>query len=351
MFPDLEKICVSPYVTIRQALHVLNAGHRRIVLIVDPDNRLLGVIADSDIRRALLQGVSFDLPVSDIMVIHPIVAESGMSDRAMLALMQREKCYEIPVLDENGEVIDLKTIDSLVAEDQSTEVIIMAGGLGKRLAPLTDDTPKPLVPIGGRPILFILLDQLLLAGFRKITITLNYKAEMIKEAIVGIAAYSEFVNFTVEKEPLGTAGALSLLESRPSGPFLVMNADLLTKIDFRAMLQFHQAENNHVTTAAREEKYRLPVGVIKLRGTRALGIEEKPVYAYFVNAGIYVLDPSILELVPADYYDMPDLINAAISQGKEVGIFPVHEYWLDVGTPDKLRLARQDSAFFRDWND
>ena len=339
----LEKICVQPTLPIKQAVQVLNDGHLRIALIVDDENRLLGVIADSDIRRAILRGLSFDLPVSEIMVREPVVASVEMGDQAIFSLMQATKRYEIPVLDHDKKVVGLRTIDAFIGQEQQAEVIIMAGGLGTRLRPLTEATPKPLIPVQGKPILFILLDQLILAGFRKITLALNYKANLIKEAIATIPDHANLIHFIEEKKPLGTAGPLSLLASPPVAPFFVVNADLLTNVDFRAMLRFHDMEGNQVTMAVRAEKYQVPFGVVKLKGTHVLGMEEKPIHSYFANAGIYVLDPSVLSFVPENcVYDMPDLINDVIAAGKHVGSFPIHEYWLDIGKHDELQQAQKD---------
>ena len=343
MFADLEKICVLSRITIRQAVQVLNDGHQRIALVVDDKQRLLGVVADADIRRSILNGLSFDRPVSEIMAIEPIVAFYGMSDSAILSLMQSTKCYEIPVLDAQRKVVDLKTIDMLVDDEHSTEAVIMAGGLGTRLMPLTENLPKPLITVGDKPILFLLLDQLIAAGFNQIYICLNYKADMIRQSVLAVPSYARLIHFVEEKERLGTAGALSLLQKSPSAPFFVLNADLLTKIDLKAMLRFHKMEGNDVTMAVREEKYQVPFGVVKLQGGQVLGIEEKPVQTYFSNAGIYVVAPSILNLVPSNkIYDMPDLINDAVTDRKQVGIFPVHEYWLDIGRHSDLKRANDD---------
>lgn len=345
MFTDLGKISVQPDLTIKQAVQVLNDGHQRIVLIVDGENRLLGVLADSDIRKSIIKGLSFDLPVSEIMMKQPVVATARMSDSAILSLMQTTKCYEIPVLDDNRKVLGLKKIDSLVAQEQLTEVIIMAGGAGTRLRPITEDVPKPLIPVGGKPILFILLDSLISAGLRRITIALNYKADMIRKAVAAIPEYATGVRFVEEKERLGTVGALSLLETQPTAPFFVVNADLLTTIDFKAMIHFHQAEDNQVTMAVREKDFQIPFGVVELKGTRVLNLEEKPVQSFFVNAGVYILDPSLLSLIPANcFFDMPDLINAAITSGMQVGTFPIHEYWLDIGRHSELEQANQDAS-------
>jgi dTDP-glucose pyrophosphorylase len=342
----LQKICISPKMSIKEAVKALNDGQQKIVMIVEPDGKLLGIVADSDIRRAILNGIPFDYPVEKIMVTNPVVSSPVMNDKEVLSLMGKSGCYEIPVLDSNRKVVDLKSIDLLLDQKpQHAEIVIMAGGLGTRLKPLTDVKPKPLITIAGKPILFILLDQLIMAGFQKITITINYKAEMIKEAINAIPGYSDLVQFIEEKERMGTAGALSLLEKTPDSPFFVMNADLLTKVDFSAMLRFHKIEKNQITIAVREEFFQIPFGVLDLNNREVLGIKEKPSHTYFVNAGIYILDPVILSKpFENTFYDMPDLINDSIASGKKVGSFPIHEYWLDIGRHDELRHARKNNC-------
>lgn len=348
LHPSLEKICIVPSLPIQQAIQVLNDGHKRIALIVDHETRLLGVIADADIRRALLNGQSFASPVSEIMIKTPVVASQTLSDNAIFALMQTTKCYEIPILDHKKRVVDLKLIDDFVSQQHQAEVIIMAGGRGMRLRPLTEAIPKPLIPVGERPILFILLDQLVMTGFQKITLALNYKATMIKEAVYAIPKYAHFVRFIEEDDQLGTAGSLSLLENPPTSPFFVINADLLTKVDFMAMLRFHEMEKNDITMAVREERYQIPFGVVTLDGTHITRIDEKPIYTYFANGGIYILNPSVLQLVPnKTMYNMPDLINDALTEGKHIGSFPIHEYWLDIGRPDELQQARNDVSSAR----
>jgi len=343
MDTTLEEICVRPSLSISEVVKVLNNGHRRIILVTDEDGRLLGVVADPDIRRAILKRLSFESPVSDIMITKPVVASADMKESKIFSLMQTTHCYEIPIIDRSLKVVGLKTIDSFIGEKQRAEAVIMAGGLGKRLRPLTETVPKPLLPIGGKPILFILIDRLIRAGFEKITLTLNYKADMIKNAVTAVPEYENIVHFVYETARLGTAGALSLIEYPPIMPFFVMNADLMTKVDFPSMWRFHEMESNLMTMAVREETYQIPFGVVRLKGTRILEIEEKPIHSYFANAGIYVIDPSLLSFVPKNtFYDMPDLINDVIASEKKVGSFPIHEYWADIGNYDELQRVRND---------
>lgn len=343
MKTTLEKLRARPDHSIRTAMQILNDGTQRIALIQNDEGKLLGLVTDSDIRRAILKGLSLDLPVSEIMVTKPVVATEKMKDAEILKIMRQASIHQIPIVDRNWRVIAMRTHYAIIGQKQETEVIIMAGGLSTRLQPITKHTPKPLVPVGGKPILFILLDQLILAGFQKITLALNYKSHMIKAAVAQVPRYNRIVHFLEEKKRLGTAGSLSLLKHPPKKPFLVMNADILTRVNFTAMLHFHELERNHITMAVRQEKHPVPFGVVRFNKTHVLGMEEKPVHTYFANAGIYVLNSSILDLLPKNsFYDMPDLINDVIRDGKQVGGFPVHEYWLDIGEHPKLQQAQKD---------
>jgi len=344
---EIKNICIPPSMPISNAVMVLNEGHCRIVLVTDSQERLLGVIADGDIRRALLKGMSFDLPVRDIMETNPVVALTSMNENKIFSLMWKTKCYEIPVLDSKNRITGLRMIDGFIGRKHQSEVIIMAGGQGKRLRPLTETEPKPLITIGGKPILFILLDQLIMTGFKKIILSINYKADMIKNAISVVPSYNKLIHYIEEKEPLGTAGSLSLLDPFPTSPFFVMNADLLTKTDLTAMMRFHEMENNDLTIASLEKIFQVPFGVLKTKQNRIVGIEEKPVRKDLVSAGIYILSPMILDLIPKNqFYDMPDLVNDAVVSGKQVGNFPIHEYWIDIGRHDELRQARKEEHLF-----
>ncbi|MCK4828173.1 nucleotidyltransferase family protein [bacterium] len=346
MIRELKDICIGSDLPIKDAVKILNKGHCRIVLVVDEDNRLEGVVADPDIRRAILNGLSFNLPVNEIMVTEPVVSSLDMDKNSIFALMQSAKCYEIPILDHNKKVVGLRTIDAFIGQKLPANVVVMAGGLGNRLMELTKVTPKPLLPINGKPILFIILDQLIVAGFERITLALNYKADMVIDAVNSVPGYKDLVDFIIEKKRLGTGGPLSLLENPSHSSFFVINADLLTNVDFEAMLRFHEVEGNHLTMAIREEGHRVAFGVVELEGSKVLGIEEKPIKKYFINAGIYVVDHSMLRFVPKNsFYDMPDLIRDLISHGKQVGSFPIHEYWLDIGRYDELEKAQKDAKF------
>lgn len=344
----IKKISASPDISIQAAIQVLNEGHKRIVLFTDGAGKLIGVLSDSDVRRALLAGKPLDSSVSSIIKHKPIVAQEGMSNEEILQLMVESHCFEVPVIDSSGVVIDLKVIQDILTNRPSVNpstALIMAGGQGVRLLPLTEKIPKPLVEIGGRPILFRLIDSLLTYGIRRIFIAINYKGEMIKDAILREKNFRDFVEFIEEEQPLGTAGALALLPESLTGPIVLTNADLLTKVDLSSMIRFHRTEGNKITVGLREESFQLPFGIARLDGHQLLGIEEKPTHKYYVSAGMYVLDPIVLQHIPKNSrLDMPDLINMVCRLKERVGSFPIFEYWKDIG--ESLSLAQAEADFY-----
>lgn len=339
-----RNVVINEDVSILEATKVLNEGHLRIVLIIDKDFHLVGVISDSDIRRAVLNRISFEKTVCEIMVRSPVIAFTSNTDEEILELMKRTTFYEIPILDRNGKLVGLKCMeDILEPEPINNLVVIMAGGLGERLHPHTKVIPKPLIKIGDKPVLFILLDRLIECGFNNFVISISYKGEMIKKAVLDVEEYAPKVKFIEEEKRLGTAGALHFLEEKPDKSFLVINADLLTHVDYRAMLRLHSMENNDITIGIKEGRFQIPYGVVDLNSTKIVGLQEKPEHTYFINSGIYILNHDIIDGVPCNqFYDMTTMINEMSKNGKQIGSFPVHEYWLDIGTPEELLKAKKD---------
>lgn len=346
MIIDFKKSIVSQTATIKEVISCLNTGNTRIVLVTDKEYILKGVITDSDIRRAVLNHISLDSPLSLIMKTKPIVVYYWQSDAEILNLMQEHNIYQIPILDDLHKVIGLKAINDILSHKQDvckSAVILMAGGLGKRLYPITKDIPKPLVKVNGKPILRIILDNLQDKGFSDIKVSINYKGEMIRNELKRHLRY-EKVDFLEESVRLGTAGALSLLEEKPTQPFLVQNADILTTLDYASMLRFHSENNNSITMAVRREKISIPYGVVEINNCQVSTIKEKPDHYYFANVGIYILSPSILSKIPyQQFYDMTTLIEDCLNEKMKVGSFPVHEYWTDIGRPAELEKAQLES--------
>lgn len=341
---DWKEACLKPLSTISDAIGVLESKALRIVLVVDDFGKLLGVVTDGDIRRGLIRHMNMNMPVSEVMCKTPTVASLKDDRDKILALMKSGNFLHIPLVDGKGRVVGLETLQHLL--DNKTfdnPVLLMAGGLGKRLRPLTNDTPKPLLKIGKKPILETILERILDSGFHNFYISTCYKSDMVRDYFGDGGKWNVSIRYIYEEEPLGTAGALGLLpDDMPDLPVLMMNGDLLTKINFEHLLQFHQEEGGLATVCVREYDFQVPYGVIKSKGYRITGIEEKPVHKFFVNAGIYVLEPKLVRSVnKATYLDMPDLLEEKIDQDQQINMFPVHEYWLDIGRMEEIERAKQ----------
>ena len=339
-----QHISVSPETTLIDTMETITNGRRQISVVVDSDNRLLGTVTDGDIRRAILNKVDIlGSHVSTVMQKSPHVAKVSDSEEAVVAKMREQKVRALPVLDADDRVVSIVHLDSLLEPRAPVEnwVVIMAGGLGKRLRPLTDAMPKPLLPIGSKPLLETIVENFQRYKFRRFYFAVNYKAHLIRNHFEDGGKWNAEIRYLEEKTKLGTAGALGLIQERLTDPIIVMNGDLLTRVDFDALLDFHLQDGAAATMCVREYDFQVPFGVVELEGQYVKSIVEKPVKQFFVNAGIYVLNPELLERIPENaYFDMTTLFENLIANGERASVFPVKEYWLDVGRIDDLDLAR-----------
>jgi NDP-sugar pyrophosphorylase family protein len=256
--------------------------------------------------------------------------------------MRRLVIHHLPLVNAKDQVVGLATIDDLIgAVERPNWVILMAGGLGKRLHPLTQECPKPLLKVGGKPILEIILESFAEQGFKNIFISVNYKAEMIQDYFGKGDRWGVQISYLHERKRLGTAGALSLLPERPIAPIIVMNGDLLTRTSFESLLQFHQVQGSVATMVVRDYEFKVPYGVVRIDKATIKEIEEKPVQRFFVNAGIYTLSPEALDLLPEDtFFDMPTLFEELIAVGQCTTAYPLQEYWLDIGRLEEFERAQ-----------
>lgn len=339
-----KDVVVSPETPLVDAIAKVDASGLQVALVLAPDNSLLGILTDGDIRRAILAGRGLQVPASEVMNSHPVARPVSTPRDEMLALMHRMAIHHLPLFDDAGQVVGLATLDDLIgAAERPNWVVLMAGGLGTRLRPLTDERPKPLLTVGGKPILETILESFADQGFKRIFLSVNYKAEMIRNHFGAGDRWGVRVEYLQEGARLGTAGALSLLPERPAAPVVVMNGDLLTRINFDNLLQFHTAQHADATMAVREYDLQVPYGVVRLAGARIEAIEEKPVRKFFINAGIYALSPDALDLLPAEtFFDMPTLFEHLIAAGKTTVAYPLQEYWLDVGRVEELERAQRE---------
>jgi len=341
---DFQRILVQSDTAVIEAMKQLDNGAAQIVLVVDDSGKLLGTVTDGDTRRALLRGVTLDVPVSTIMNRTPYTIDAGTSREQAIALMRERTIHQLPVVDGAGRVVELITLDeALRGARQETLVVLMAGGLGSRLRPLTETTPKPLLPIGGRPLLEITIYNLARQGFGRFLISVNYKADMFHESLADGKRLGVAIDYVEEDEMLGTAGALRLLPVRPITPILVMNGDILTNFDAQQLLSFHHSHGAAATLCVREYQWQIPYGVVQIENGRLASIHEKPTRREFVSAGINMLSPEALDLIPpSGPFDMPALMQAVAAAGSPPAIYPLREYWLDIGHLEDLQRAQDD---------
>ncbi len=328
-----KDVLVSAQTTLLEAAQILDANALQIILVVDEQRRLLGTVTDGDIRRAILKSIALTEPVRSVMNPNPIVAREEDSRESILAEMKRRTLHHMPLVDEQRRVVGLDTLDELINfQIRDNRVVLMAGGLGSRLRPLTDDCPKPMLRVGNKPLLETILENFIEYGFRHFYISVNYMFEVVESYFGDGSRWDVDICYLHEDKRLGTAGALSLLPQQPAEPIIVMNGDLLTKVNFSQLLSFHSEHNAQATMCVREYDFQVPYGVVKIDNHSIIGIDEKPTQRFFVNAGIYVLEPGALGLIsPNTFFDMPSLFEKLIEQKRETVVFPIREYWLDIG--------------------
>jgi dTDP-glucose pyrophosphorylase len=343
---DLNDYKVRLDTNIRDALKIIDRqGGQKIALVVDSDQKLLGTVTDGDVRRGILSGIDAKNPVSMIMNGEPIKAKPSDDRKLTISIMKKNKLHQLPIVDDDGCLLGLDTLDEFeFSPHRENIVLLMAGGFGSRLQPLTNKCPKPMLKVGGRPILETIILNFIESGFKKIIISLNYKGNMIREYFADGSGFGVSIEYIEEDKSLGTAGSLRLLpEIQNSHPLIVMNGDVLTKVNFGHLLDFHASNNSKATMGVSEYNFQVPYGVLKLDNHRIVEIEEKPNHIFFVNAGIYVLDQDILNCLPdEERFEMPNLFEQLIKVGHHTAAFPIREYWLDIGQPDNLKQAHSD---------
>ncbi len=344
---DLTHVLIREGATLRQVLEAMTRSGKQIVLVVDVDRRLVGVVTDGDIRRAMLRGATLDAKVEEVVNRKPLTFPAGLPPAEALAVMRDRSVRHLPVLDADHRVLGLLRLEDLLAPPPLTaRAVIMAGGEGRRLKPLTEATPKPLIAVGGKPLIEIMIERLRQSGIASVLIAVHHKADMIRDRVGDGSRLGVAIEYVEEPEPLGTMGALPLMRERLDAPFFVVNADILTKCDFRAMWEYHQGlEYPAMTVGVSLHQVDIPYGEFTLHEGRVTRVEEKPRKEFPVNAGIYLLDPSAIDLIPAgEYFDATDMIRALMDRGKFVAAHLIREYWLDVGRAHDLEKANRDVA-------
>ncbi len=328
-----------------EALKIIEQSLEKIVLVVDEKGILIGTVTDGDVRRGFITGKTINDTVEAIMNPHPTVFNVNESRELIDQVMISKKLLQIPLINDAGKVIDLVLSEQLlVLEEKANTVVLMAGGLGSRLGDLTSDCPKPMLKVGDKPILHGVIDHLKAHRFKNFVISVNYKAEVIQDYFKDGRDLEVNITYIKEKQKMGTAGSLSLLDKDVDEPILVMNGDVLTKVDFTQFLKEHMRAGNLASMCVYKYESQIPFGVVHVNDDKIITIEEKPVYDHLISAGIYALAPKVLDLIPKEsYFDMPSLFRKIIEKHpNSAGVFPIHEYWIDVGRKDDLSRAQND---------
>ncbi len=339
---DYRTLCLEKDLTVFAAMQKLNDTGHGALFVVDKDMRILGVVTDGDIRRGLLKGVILQAPVSQVMNTK-FTAGSACDDReSMHHLMRQKQLRQLPVVNANGVLIDAVLIEETLYRNISNPVVLMVGGMGTRLRPLTDQVPKPMIKIGDKPILEDTVQRLAGFGFKNFYFAVNYRSEVIENHFADGKKWDVNISYVREHKRLGTAGALALLPEMKES-FVVMNGDIVTDLDFSKLLRFHKSEGGLATVSVSQQQMQVQYGVVEFEGTTVTRIVEKPFHVFFINAGVYVLNPECLQLIQNDnYLDMPMLLSQMIDAGKKISAYSMHGYWKDIGVIRDLDQARRD---------
>lgn len=339
----LDSVIIRPSASIAEAIERLNEAGTGALAICTEERMLEGLLTDGDIRRAILQGIVLETACEKIASLNPVCARDAIAANEALQLMNQQDINHLPVVDAEGRIIQFLLRKDLTSDQPlGLSAVVMAGGFGKRLLPLTEQVPKPMLPVGDRPLLELTIQQLRRSGIREVNLTTHYLPENIMRHFGNGEAFGVTLNYAKEDHPLGTAGGLKLLK-RADGPFLVINGDILTGVSFREMLAYHRKHSAVLTVGVRKYEVKVPFGVIECNGSYVTQLQEKPVLSLFVNAGIYLLEPSACDYIPkGQRFDMTDLIQKLLEAGRPVVSFPIMEYWLDVGRPEDYLKAQED---------
>lgn len=345
MNEQLQTCTVARQATLRDVMMALERGTVEIALVVDDGARLVGILTDGDVRRALLDGAAIDAPLAPHMQTRFTAVGQNAGRAEVIDLMQARVINQIPIIDNEGKLVGLHLLRDIIGTTpRDNWVVVMAGGRGARLAPLTDHTPKPMLRVAGRPILERIVLHLVGHGLRRIFIALNYLSHMIEEHFGDGSRFGAQIEYLRETKPLGTAGALSLLPSAPTAPLLLMNGDLVTQADVGALLRFHASGKQTISLAVREYFHTVPFGCVALDADRVVALDEKPTLTRLVNAGIYVLDPNVVARVPRDRESTaPGLVEAAMAGGELVRALEIEDDWIDVGQKEQYQRARGET--------
>jgi dTDP-glucose pyrophosphorylase len=344
---DLWRDCIVEINTpIKIAVEQLNRVGIKIALVVDDNYQLLGTISDGDFRRGMLNGLSLEDTVEKIMNKNPQTVNEGTSRLEILKLMNDTKILQIPIVDKNNFVIGLHLWDDISVQVRHSNImVIMAGGKGSRLHPQTENRPKPMLLVAGIPILEHIIKRARSQGFNHFIIAINYLGQIIEDYFKDGQKFGVKIDYLREDVPLGTAGALSLLSHKPEKAFIVTNGDVITDINYSNFLDYHMVQNAAATVAVHTHEFQIPYGVVQINGLEVESYEEKPIVSSFINAGVYALDPNILDFIKEPKFrDMPEILDISRDLNKKVIVYPLHESWIDIGRPIDLEIANKNNS-------
>ena len=343
MIKNWKESLLTLEATVKDAKRVIDSSSMRVAFVVSEQGKLLGIVTQSDYRKGLLKYVDDQAPVTAIMNESPSTVLVTESESKIREFFIKTHLAHLPVVDEDGMLISVEYYDEhLKIDSQDNWIVIMAGGLGSRLRPLTVGIPKPLLKVGAKPILETIIENCISSGFKKFYLSVNYKAQMIEDHFGDGSNWGVQISYLKEEKQKGTAGSLSLLPEIPPKPFLVINADLVTDLNFQDLISFHLEHKVVATMCVKEYEFAVPYGVVRVNDGAIEKIDEKPIHKFFVNAGVYVLDPKVLAFLPENKsLDMTDLFSRVIDDNQNTAVFPIHEYWLDIGCDDDYQHANR----------
>lgn len=341
---DWKHTLVQYNASIIATMRIIEESALQIALVINEAGQLLGTVTDGDIRTAILRGISLNEKVDVIMNKNPVFSTINDSRETILFKMKQKKIHQIPILDQKHCIVGLEVLDEIVKQNEKENwVFLLAGGLGARLGSLTENCPKPLLNVGCKPILETIIESFAEYGYRNFYLSVNYKAKMIQDHFQDGSSLGVNIQYVSENARMGTAGSLSLLPEKPRNPMIIMNGDILTKINFDQLMIFHEEHKAKATICVREYSVHVPYGVVQMDNHKLTNIIEKPKQTHFVSAGIYVLNPDVLGYIPQNqFFDMPDLFRKLIEDRVDIMAYPIREYWLDIGSKVDYDKANGD---------
>ncbi len=346
----IEYLLINREASIIEAMRLIDKNAKGILIVVDQDKKILGTITDGDIRRAILKEIPVTSGIESLYNQNSIFVYENTTTNDIKKMFIDKKIKFVPVVDKDHHILGYYEIDDFINYsiiEKDNPIIIMAGGLGTRLKPLTDNIPKPMLKVGNKPILQTIIEQFRDYGFKNIFISVNYKSELIKNYFRDGKDFDVSITYIEERKRLGTAGAIKLAEKYINKNAIVINGDILTNINFHNLLKYHEENNFFMTIGSREYEMQVPYGVLNVNDAKVLSLEEKPVYSYVVSGGVYIINPDATQYIPQnEFYDITDLINQLVANNKNIGSFPIKDYWMDIGKIEDYYKANDDITKF-----